>query len=219
MIVRATRPRANPAGGGTVLVCVTSPFALAAAATAAVWLPPVVFGWRWETYRAGRDFISELGAAGAPDAAAVNATFLVGGLLFVAACVALARAAGRGAATLALVSLVGWSYIVVAFVPCDAGCPAEGSPAQALHNAVGALGYLGGGIGLLLAARRGDRVRRAPSWLAVAAGLVAIGGLVAMGAPELADVRGAAQRVVEAAIFAWLLVDARLAGAVARPGA
>lgn len=77
------------------------PFALAAAATAAVWLPPVVFGWRWDAYRAGRDFISELGAAG---------------------------------------------------------------------------------------------------------------GLVAMGAPELTDVRGAAQRVVEAAVFAWLLVEARVAG-------
>lgn len=187
-------------------------FALAAAATAAVWLPPVVFGWRWEAYRAGRDFISELGAAGAPDAAAVNATFLVGGGLFVAACVALARAAGRGAAALALVSLVGWSYVVVAFVPCDAGCPAEGSPAQALHNAVGALGYLGGGIGLLLASRTPGGARHAPSWLAGTAGLVAIGGLVAMGAPELADVRGAAQRVVEAAVFAWLLVEARVAG-------
>lgn len=41
---------------------------------------------------------------------------------------------------------------------------------------------------------------------------MAIGGLVAMGAPELADVRGAAQRVVEAAVFAWLLVEARVAG-------
>lgn len=129
----------------------------------------MVFGWRWDAYRAGRDFISELGAAGAPDAAAVNGSFLVGGVLFVAACVALARAAGRGAATLALVSLVGWSYCVVAFVPCDAGCPAKGSPAQALHNAVGALGYLGGGVGLLLASRASGRTRHAPSWLAATA--------------------------------------------------
>lgn len=188
------------------------PFLLAAAATAAAWLPPVVFGRRWPGYSPSRDFISELGAAGAPDAAAVNLTFLLAGVLFVAVCAALARAAGRGAVALALVSLVGWSYVVVAFAPCDAGCPAEGSPTQALHNTVGAVGYLGGGIGLLLLARGRESRRDAPAWLATAAGLLAIGGLVAMGAPELAGVRGAAQRVVEGGVFVWLLVAAHRAG-------
>ena len=195
------------------------PVGFAVAATLAAWLPPVVFGQRWGDYDAGRDFISELGAAGAPDAAAVNLTFLLAGLLFVATCAALARAAGRGAAALALVSLVGWSYVVVAFAPCDAGCPAEGSPTQALHNAVGAVGYLGGGIGLLLLARGRESRRGAPAWLATAAGLLAIGGLVAMGAPELADVRGAAQRVVEGGVFLWLLVAAHRAGSIGAPDA
>ncbi len=204
---------ANSQRGATVLPCVSRPFALAIAATLVAWLPPVAFGYRWDDYRASRDFISELGAAGAPDAGTVNLTFLLAGALFVATCAAIAARTRRGYVHLALASLVGWSYVVVAFVPCDAGCPAEGSSAQGLHNAVGALGYLGGGLGLLLAAPTASPGRHAPSWLAATAGLCAIGGLVAMGAPELADVRGAAQRVVEAAVFAWLLVDARRAAA------
>lgn len=185
------------------------PFVVALAATIVAWVPPVVFGLRWPDYRAGRDFISELGAAGAPDASAVNLTFLAAGVLFVAACAAIARASQGRALALSLVSLVGWSYVVAAFVPCDAGCPAEGSATQALHNAAGALGYLGGGIGLLLAARAREAARRGPPWLAAGAGAVAIAGLLAMGAPELAAVRGAVQRTVELGVFAWLLLAAR----------
>jgi hypothetical protein len=48
---------------------------LAAAATLAAWVPPIVFGLRWPDYRASRDFISELGAVGAPDAGTVNVSF------------------------------------------------------------------------------------------------------------------------------------------------
>lgn len=186
------------------------PFTLAVAATVAAWLPPIVFGLRWPGYRASRDFISELGAAGAPDAGAVNVSFLVAGLLLVVACLAMARrtAGGRRAVALGLLSCVGWSYVMAAFVPCDAGCPAEGSATQMLHNASGGLAYLAGAVGLLLAAGGPAGESRGPAWLAVVAGLVALGSLLGMGAPELADVRGALQRLGEAAIFTWLLVDA-----------
>jgi hypothetical protein len=188
---------------------VPRPLAVALAATIVAWVPPVVFAVRWPEYRAARDFISELGAAGAPDASAVNLTFLAAGVLFVAACAAIARASQGRALALSLVSLVGWSYVVAAFVPCDAGCPAEGSATQALHNAAGALGYLGGGIGLLLAAQAASSDRHAPAWLARVAGALAIAGLAGMGAPELADVRGVLQRVVELGVFGWLVVEAR----------
>jgi len=183
---------------------------LATAATLAAWLPPVVFGLRWPDYRASRDFISELGAVGAPDAAAVNASFLVAGLLFVATCAAIARRQGgdRAIAVMALVSMVGWSYVMAAFAPCDSGCPAEGSPTQVLHNAVGGLGYLAGALGLLLASMTRSATPRGPAWLAAAAGGIALGSLLGMGAPELAEVRGALQRLGEAALFSWLLVDA-----------
>ena len=200
------------------------PFLLATAATLAAWLPPIVFGLRWPDYRASRDFISELGAVGAPDAGTVNVSFLVAGVLLVVACLAMARrtAGGRCAVALGLLSCVGWSYVMAAFVPCDAGCPAEGSATQMLHNAVGGLAYLAGAVGLLLAAggRTGDA--GGPTWLAIGTGIVALASLIGMGAPELADVRGAMQRLGEAAIFTWLLVEARAAErggsrAIARP--
>jgi len=187
---------------------VPRPFVVAAAATAAAWIPPVVFGRRWPDYRATRAFISELGATGAPDAAAVNVSFLVAGLLFVAACALIARqhGGGRAIAVLSLVSLVGWSYVVAAFVPCDSGCPAEGSATQTLHNTVGGLGYLAGAAGLLVAAGT-PAARRTPAWLAAVAGSLALASLVGMGAPELGDVRGAMQRLGEAAVFSWLLAE------------
>lgn len=182
---------------------------MAVVATAAAWLPPVVFGLRWADYRASRDFISELGAAGAPDAAVVNLSFLAAGALFVATLVLMARGLrGRRVAVLGLVSCVGWSYVVAAFVPCDAGCPASGSPAQTLHNAVGGLGYLAGAAGLLMAARVRTTEARAPGWLSLTAGLIVFATVFGMGAPELAGVRGALQRLGEAAVFTWLLVEA-----------
>lgn len=185
------------------------PLLLAAAATLAAWLPPIVFGLRWPDYRASRDFISELGALGAPDAAAVNLSFVVAGGLLVVTCLSMARLGpgGRRAAALGLLSAVGWSYVMAAFVPCDAGCPAEGSASQMLHNAAGGLAYLAGAVGLLLAAG-GRTDAGGPAWLATGAGIIALASLLGMGAPELADVRGAIQRLGEAAIFTWLLVEA-----------
>ncbi len=183
---------------------------LAVATTVVAWVPPVVFGRRWAAYDAARDFISELGAAGAPDAAAVNASFLVAGMLFVATCAAIARqhSGGRAVAVMALVSLVGWSYVVAAFAPCDSGCPADGSPTQTLHNSVGGLSYFACAVGLLLASVTRSAMPRAPAWLTAVAGGVALVSLVGMGAPEMAAVRGALQRLGEAAIFTWLVVEA-----------
>lgn len=190
------------------------PFVLAAAASAAAWLPPLLFSLRWDAYSATRDFISELGAAGAPDALAVNASFLVAGLLFVASCAAIARRQGgtRTAVAMTLVSCVGWSYVVAATVPCDSGCPANGSVSQAIHNNAGFLGYLASAAGLLLASGRRAAALRGPAWLAAAAGVLTLASLVAMGAPEWGAIRGAAQRTGEGAIFTWLLVEARAAG-------
>lgn len=182
---------------------------LALTATAVTWVPPLVFGWRWRDYSAPRDFISELGAVDAPDAAAVNVAFAVAGLLVVTLCIALARRLPALRLAMTLMSAVGWSYLVAASVPCDAGCPAEGSGRQAMHNAVGALGYLLGGVGLFVAARPLlARGQTALAWLARAAGVTALAGLMAMGTPELGDVRGASQRIVELGVFVWLLAAA-----------
>lgn len=187
---------------------------MAAVATAVAWIPPIVFGARWPDYSALRDFISELGAAGAPDAAAVNASFALAGVLFVATCLAVARAHAAWRVGIALVSAAGWSYVVAAVVPCDAGCPAQGSSVQALHNTAGAAGYFFAGIGLLLLAGPVSRAGHpAIASLSRLAGVTAIGGLAAMGAPELEASRGALQRLVELGLFVCLLALARATSA------
>jgi hypothetical membrane protein len=182
---------------------------LAIAAAVVGWVPPIVYGLGWPGYDPVRQFISELGATGAPDAAAVNVWFLVAGTLFVAAVWALSTAWAISRVTIALVSAIGVSYVVAAFVPCDAGCPAEGSTMQAIHNTSGAFGYFLGGIGLIRSAQT-FAAAGAPglAWFARCAGAIVLAGLMAIGAPELASSRGLAQRLLEAAAFVWLVATA-----------
>lgn len=121
-------------------------------ATLAAWVPPILFGLVEPGYSVVRDYISELGASGATHAALVNLAFLMAGALVVATCVALRPAlpaVGAAAGGVALVSLMGVSWLVAGLAPCDAGCPAEGSDRQAVHNLAGLLGYAGGAMGLL----------------------------------------------------------------------
>ncbi|MCY1075827.1 DUF998 domain-containing protein [Archangium lansingense] len=171
---------------------------------------PFVFGAMFPGYSHVRDYISELGAAGAPDASAVNLfTFLPTGLLFIAAAFSLKGVLPRHRAVtagLALISLAGGSYIGAAFVPCDAGCPATGSGQQVLHNLIGLAGYLGAGLGLGLVGAGGSS--RTVGRFAIAAGVVVIAGLVVMGAPEAEPWRGLAQRIVECAIVGWMVLAA-----------
>lgn len=185
-------------------------FVLAVAVTAVAWLPPLLFGWWWPDYSMVGDFISELGARGAPRASFVNLTFGVAGALFVGTCVAIGLTTPGWRVPLTLLSAVGISYVVAAFVPCDSGCPSVGSPSQAVHNTVGAAGYLCGGIGLWLLGKPLTHAGRPiAATLARGAGVVAIGGVIAMGSPELTDIRGAIQRLVELGAFASLLAIAR----------
>jgi hypothetical protein len=171
---------------------------------------PFVFGAMFPGYSHVRDYISELGAAGAPHASAVNyVAFLPAGLLVIAAAFSLKGVLPRRpvvTAGLALVSLAGVSYVGAAFAPCDAGCPAAGSSRQALHNLFGLGGYLGAGIGLCLAGASDSS--RTVGRLAIAAGGVAIVGLGVMGAPGAEPWRGLAQRIVEYAILGWMVLAA-----------
>lgn len=137
-----------------VMTRLARPLAIAALLWAHV--PAVLFGALTPGYRASTQYISELGAIGAPYGQVVSlGTFLPAGVLLMLACLTLTsrlpstRAARSG---LAMVALIGLSWVVAAFAPCDAGCPAEGTPRQALHNLGGAIGYIGGGVGLFVLA-------------------------------------------------------------------
>jgi hypothetical protein len=155
-------------------------------------------------------FLSELGARGAAHATLVAAAGFapIGALVLVfLACASgvLPRSRCSRAGLLCL-SAVGLAYLVSAIVPCDAGCPALGSRSQAIHNLFGLLEYAGAVAGLLLL---GAGLRRSPGWRGLAvAGFAAAAllglGFVAMLAPELGALRGLAQRIAEAAIFAWI---------------
>jgi Protein of unknown function (DUF998) len=108
------------------------------------------------------------------------------------------------------VALLGVSWIVAAFAPCDAGCPAEGSPRQAIHNLAGAIGYLGGGAGFLVlaGALRAGGASAARVAFTAACGVALVAGVFIMAAPELGSVRGAVQRVIELTASAWLVATA-----------
>lgn len=189
------------------------PAAAAAAGVAAVVLAllvPVIGGWFYPGFSHSAQYISELGALGAPRGQLVSvAGFLPTGVL-AALFVGLgwrALAVSPGSAVGCVLFLgVAAGYLIAAFAPCDPGCPAEGSARQALHNAGGLLEYLGGGAGLLLI---GAALARRPAlrqigMTTILLGLFVLGVFYWMGSNPDGAFRGAWQRVTEAALFGWI---------------
>lgn len=167
----------------------------------------VIGGVAYPGYEHAAQFISELGATGAPHATVINyAGFLPAGLLLVAFAVLAWRVLPRSqASTFGMVGLVLYSigYLAAAVFPCDFGCrPAEPSVSQALHNLFGLIGYLLAPAALFalgLAARRWpDAV--ALSWLGRIAAVPALIGLLALESAYA----GAAQRLIEASVLTWV---------------
>jgi hypothetical protein len=186
--------------------------ALAAAAIALAPLP--YFARRLAGYEHLRDTISELGAAGTPDARRVAwLWFFPAGLAVVAFCAALATALpGRADTALALLSLFGVSYIGAAIFPCDPGAPAAGTTRNAIHNLLGGLGYFGAGAGMIESARTLEDMpgMAVAATMARTLGPVVLGGLIVLSFRS--PVRGLVQRVVEIVVFTWMiLIGARMA--------
>lgn len=173
----------------------------------------VVGGAAWPGYSHTGQFISELGASGAPHGRLVS----LGGFLPVGLCLTLFPVlaafipprSGLRVAGFALLALFALGYIAAAVFPCDAGCRSTTpSFAQMMHNLFGLLGYLGGPIGLILL---GFAARRWPgaAWLfplGVACGVVALAAFVVMLAEP--PFGGLVQRVLEGAVAAWTLACA-----------
>ena len=107
----------------------------------------------------------------------------------------LVRETNATAAMLALCIAAG--YLVAALFPCDPGAPMWGSARQAIHNAGGAVEYVGGAVVLLrLGELHGIPFR--------AAGLVVAATAIALSIPALNAVRGLVQRIGEACLFGGL---------------
>lgn len=178
-----------------------------AAALLAVLLPVVAASGQ-PGYSHASQFISELGAAGAPHASLVGwAGFLPIGVLAMLFALLAARCvpAGRARAGLHGFACVGAAYVASAFFPCDAGCPADGSTAQRIHNLFGAGEYLGGGLALAALATADGALPRALRALAGVASALVVLAFAGMLWPGLAPVRGWLQRVAEIGLFGWMM--------------
>jgi len=193
-------------------------FTLLAVAEALLLGMTLVGAARYPGYDHARQFISELGATGAPDGWVVSwLAFLPIGLLVMAACLLMAwrmRSSALAVAGFLLLAVNAYAYVNSVWFRCDFEC-AGTSVAQGMHNLIGLLGYLAGCVGLLLAglSAKGHRTLRV---LGVVCAVLAFAGLMGLGATaETGGPAGAFQRLTEAAIalfmlaYAWVLATGR----------
>jgi len=171
---------------------------------------PWVAGAVTQPYSHVSQYISELGAIGAPYADLVNlAGFLTIGLATAVFACATYPAIGTTAVYRAgAICLLGISlgYLLAAFAPCDPGCPAVGSSRQAVHNVGGLLEYGAGGTGLLLlgGAMLRDGHKRALGSLLLLSGIIVIVVIWLLPAPT--GLKGLWQRIAESVIFVSIAV-------------
>ena len=199
------------------------PVALAACGLAA----PMVFtaavvsaSIRYPGYSHAKNFISELGATGAPGAAIMNfAGFLAYGVLIVAFALAIHRSIRPdigGWLGPAMLGLYGLAYVGVAMAPCDPGCQ---SPAPSLHHQ---LHILLGDL-IVLTAVLGpctlySRMRQDPAWrsLALATLLLPWAAWVIVEASGVGVSGAIRQRLWLLLLFLWIELMALRAIALGR---
>jgi hypothetical protein len=187
--------------------------AMLCALAGALWLLATVLigGAAFPGYDHASQYISELGATGAPHGQTVSwLGFLPVGVFVSAFALFAWRAAPRSAiASLGFIGafLFAIGYVGAAFFPCDFGCrPDTPSFSQIVHEVLGLAGYLFAPLTLLLLA---IAARSWPSagWLAILgfiaapAALVGLGGLLDSESPLL----GLFQRVLETSVTGWIV--------------
>ncbi len=156
-------------------------------------------------------FISELGATGAPYSLWVRfGGFLPAGVLLLVFCVTALRVLPRTRdVVLGMLGLALYSggYLVAVAFPCDPGCrPQEPSTSQLIHNAGGLIGYLVAPAFLFMLARAA-RAWPGSAMLVTAgytASAVALVGLVTL-TPSSVLV-GVSQRALELAVLGWVVL-------------
>jgi len=164
----------------------------------------------WPGYDQLRQYISELGATGAPHGPQVTLWgFFIPGVLLVAfsllAFLALPRSVTSSLGFL-LVAAFAAGYFFAGIYPCDFGCVTEGgSESQRLHELFGLAGYVGAPLtlGLLAFASRRWEGAKFLFPLGIAGAVVCAVSLPLL-APEF-EFHGAAQRALEAAMALWIL--------------
>ena len=172
----------------------------------------VAGGMAYPGYDHLTQYISELGATGAPTSRGVSLAFMVsGGLLavFWLLCVGLFPRSVLSILGFGLSALNGVGLLLGGVFRCDFECStADLSPAAVLHDVFGGIGYLCGIAGVFLV---GLAARRWPQGRGLF-GLSLICGIPAALAMWLIhpafEWYGAAQRVIEIALAVWTLAVA-----------
>jgi hypothetical membrane protein len=187
--------------------------AMVCALAGAAWLLAmiVIGGATYPGYDHMAQYISELGANGAPHGFAVSwLGFLPVGVLVITFAVLAWLAAPRSVlSTLGFVGVVLFAvgYVGAAFFRCDFGCrPETPSFSQQMHVLFGLAGYLLAPLTLLLlalAARRWPHSGALPL-LGYAAAIGALAGLLTLDPASLYV--GLSQRVLEASVIGWVAV-------------
>ncbi|MEJ7806440.1 MAG: DUF998 domain-containing protein [Telluria sp.] len=185
-------------------------FATAILGALTIVLLTLIGGAMFPGYRHAAQFISELGAHGAPHATVVNyAGFLPAGILICSFAVLAWKALPRSVGTtcgMVGIALFGFGYIVATFYPCEAGCrPAQVTANQVVHNVLGLAGYVTAPLALALLGWQARRWTGASMLVALGftGAVFALIGLMLL-SPEFAYV-GIAQRVLEASVLSWVV--------------
>lgn len=188
--------------------------AMITAVLGAAWLVAMVVigGASFDGYDHVAQYISELGATGAPYGAYVSwLGFLPIGILICAFTVFAWRAAPRSVvATIGFVGVFLFSigYLGAAFFPCDFGCRPADDPSfsQVMHELIGLAGYMLAPLTLLLLGLAAWKWPGAV-WLSIlgfisaAFALVGLGGLMDPESPQV----GLYQRMLEAGMLSWVV--------------
>lgn len=167
-------------------------------------------GWLKTDYSLVSQFTSELTSSGTDWAGAIAAASVVWGilgltLLWVAA--PMARVSGLARSGYWLLASEPAVWVGSAFLPCDPGCPLDGSLTQMLHNLWGAITFAATTVGLLLLA--GNRaVSKTTRFAWVLLAVFWLTTFVLMLAPAAEPVRGLIQRLGEGTLYGTLCVVA-----------
>ena len=174
----------------------------------------VVCGALRPDYSHVRQFISELGATGTPNAALMNgAGFLPAGLLLAAFGASLAVAFPRGTVTFVAAGCLtgfGLGHVGAGIYSCDPGCPLQNASWEsAMHDRISEVAFVSGIAGTALWAWV---FRRRPGWRSLAAysavtSVTALALLIAMVASfEARAFTGVWQRAFVGTLYLWCAV-------------
>lgn len=176
---------------------------------------PIALGMMWPDYSWTANYLSELGASGAPHGFWMTyAGFLPVSILWTFSIVLLYLRSAKSSTLLAGVCLLlgtSISYFGAVFFRCDLGCPIEGSESQLMHNLLGVIGYLAAPPALILIglhfSRTGQKLLGGLTFLTAALCVV---GFLGMAAPENATMKGLFQRMADFSMFGWVAAVALL---------